>query len=165
MLFPPFGRGRPRFSVMGWALWLSICRVFLLEGIYFSLGRGSYAHRVSGGRYFNSERRGLWPLQAKPFFLFTELQRTNNFTARNEAGDLTEGVRIYCSFEFLHLQYCFISCLQIFVENRIARGKTSSFSGLNDELIRAERRKLRKLASYGQHKKPRRAVIIFLFRN
>ncbi|MGR9562371.1 hypothetical protein [Escherichia coli] len=137
-----------------------------LEGLYFSLGRGSYAHRVSGGRYFNSERRGYWPLQAKAFFfLFTELQRTNNFPARNEAGDVREEVRIYCSFEFLHLQYCFLSRLQIFVENRIARGKTSPFSGLNDELIRAERRKQRKLASYGQHKKPRRAEIIFLFQN
>lgn len=135
MLFPPFGRGRRRFSVMGWGF--QNCSV--------------WDPPLAVGGTFD--------------FLFTELQRTNNFPARNEAGDVTEGVRIYCSFEFLHLQYCFLSRLQIFVENRIARGKTSSFSGLNDELIRAERRKQRKLASYGQHKKPRRAEIIFLFRN
>lgn len=135
MLFPPFGRGRRRFSVMGWGF--QNCSV--------------WDPPLAVGGTFD--------------FLFTELQRTNNFPVRNEAGDVTEGVRKYCSFESLYLQYCFLSCLQIFVNSGIARGKISPGSGQNDDLIRAKGRKQRKLACNGQHKKPRRAEIVFLFRN
>lgn len=135
MLFPPFGRGRRRFSVMGWGV--QNCSVW------------DPPLAVGGTFDFCSQR-----------------YRGQTISPRGtKRGIQGEVVRIYCSFESLCLQYCFLSRLQIFVNSGIVRGKISPDSGLNDGLIRAEGRKPRKLASNGQHKKPRRAEIVFLFRN
>ncbi|ORD15924.1 hypothetical protein A4T38_24720 [Escherichia coli] len=61
MLFPPFGRGRPRFSVMRVGTVLRLCGVFIPDVFLLWFQNGEVrGPRVSvGGAYLSVHRTGI----------------------------------------------------------------------------------------------------------
>lgn len=120
MLFPPFGRGRRRFSVMDWALWLSIYRVFGgLEGLFF-IGQKSVCPPRSGGRYFYILSGAALAAASEGIFVIIHSCFKDKYFPCGEAtqGIKEQGLRIYCRFSVLCLLLSEVICLRIFVNNR-----------------------------------------------
>lgn len=122
MLFPPFGRGRRRFSVMGWALWLSICSVFCkrVGGALFFIRQKSICPPRSGGRYFYILSGAALAAASEGIFVIIHSCFKDKYFPCGEAtqGIKEQGLRIYCGFDVLCLLLSEAIPLRVFVDNR-----------------------------------------------
>lgn len=122
MLFPPFGRGRRRFSVMGWALWLSICSVFCrrVGGALFFIGQKFICPPRSGGRYFYILSGAALAAASEGIFVIIHSCFKDKYFPCGEAtlGIKEQGLRIYCRFDLLCLLLSEVIHLRFFVNNR-----------------------------------------------
>ncbi len=122
MLFPPFGRGRRRFSVMGWALWLSICSVFCRRagGALFFIRQKSICPPRSGGRYFYILSGAAVAAASEGIFVIIHSCFKDKYFLCGEAtqGIKEQGLRIYCGFDLLRLLLSEVIRLRVFVNNR-----------------------------------------------
>lgn len=122
MLFPPFGRGRQRFSVMGWALWLSICSVFCrrVGGALFFIGQKFICPPRSGGRYFYILSGAALAAASEGIFVIIHSCFKDKYFPCGEAtlGIKEQGLRIYCRFDLLCLLLSEVIRLRFFVNNR-----------------------------------------------
>lgn len=122
MLFPPFGRGRRRFSVMGWALWLSICSVFCrrVGGALFFIGQKFICPPRSGGRYFYILSGAALAAASEGIFVIIHSCFKDKYFPCGEATlEIKEqGLRIYCRFDLLCLLLSEVIRLRFFVNNR-----------------------------------------------
>lgn len=121
MLFPPFGRGRRRFSVMGWALWLSICSVFWrVGGALFFIRQKSICPPRSGGRYFYILSGAALAAASEGIFVIIHSCFKDKYFPCGEAtqGIKEQGLRIYCGFDVLCLLLSEAIPLRVFVDNR-----------------------------------------------
>lgn len=122
MLFPPFGRGRRRFSVMGWALWLSICSVFCrrVGGALFFIGQKFICPPRSGGRYFYILSGAALAAASEGIFVIIHSCFKDKYFPCGEVtlGIKEQGLRIYCRFDLLCLLLSEVIRLRFFVNNR-----------------------------------------------
>lgn len=121
MLFPPFGRGRRRFAVMGWALLLSICSVFWrVGGALFFIGQKSICPPRSGGRYFYILSGAAVAAASEGIFVIIHGCFKDKYFPCGEAtqGIKEQGLRIYCGFDLLRLLLSEVIRLRVFVNNR-----------------------------------------------
>lgn len=122
MLFPPFGRGRRRFSVMGWALWLSIYSVFCrrVGGALFFIGQKFICPPRSGGRYFYILSGAALAAASEGIFVIIHSCFKDKYFPCGEAtlGIKEQGLRIYCRFDLLCLLLSEVIRLRFFVNNR-----------------------------------------------